>query len=116
MLLVSVRRMVVINRSIGHALAERNRRIETLNGELEDRVEARTEELLRAQRLEIVGQLVCGVAHDLNNLLAVIRGNVDAMKLGDVDNPLLCDICDATETGARLTKRLLATSRRDRTP
>lgn len=110
-LLVTVRRTIVVNRSFGRILAERNEHIETLNSELEDRVAARTAELLQAQRLELVGQLVGGVAHDLNNLLTVIRGNVDVLKLGDVDNPLLGDVIDATERGQRLTNSLLATSR-----
>lgn len=115
-LLVSVRRMLIVNRSFGHALAERNERIENLNRDLEDRVAARTEELLQAQRLELVGQLVGGVAHDLNNLLTVIRGNVDLLNVGDADNPLLGDVIAATERGKRLTNRLLATSRRAHAP
>ncbi len=123
LLLVSVRRMVVINRSFGRALAERNERIESLNRDLEDRVAERTEELsakheqlLQAQRLEIVGQLVGGVAHDLNNLLMVIRGNADLLKVGDDDKPLISDVIDATERGQRLTNSLLATSRRPHAP
>ena len=116
LLLVAVRRMVVVNRSFGRALAERNERIETLNRDLEDRVAARTEELLQAQRLELIGQLVGGVAHDLNNLLTVIRGNVEALKLGDADNPALSDVLDATERGHRLTNSLLTTSRRAHAP
>lgn len=123
LLLVTVRRMVVVNRTFGRALAERNERIETLNRDLEDRVAARTEELLakheqllQAQRLEIVGHLVGGVAHDLNNLLMVIRGNVDLLKVGDDDKTLISDVVDATERGQRLANSLLATSRRAHAP
>ena len=123
LLLVTVRRTMLINRSFGRALAERNERIETLNRDLEDRVAARTEELsakheqlLQAQRLELVGQLVGGVAHDLNNLLMVIRGNVDLLKIGDDDKPLISDVIDATERGQRLANSLLATSRRAHAP
>ena len=123
LLLVTVRRMVVVNRSFGRILTERNERIESLNRDLEDRVAARTEELsakheqlLQAQRLELVGQLVGGVAHDLNNLLMVIRGNVDFLKVGDDDKPMINDIIDATERGQRLAKSLLATSRRAHAP
>jgi len=123
-LLVTVRRMVVVNRTFGRALVERNERIETLNRDLEDRVAARTEELLvkheqllQAQRLEIVGHLVGGVAHDLNNLLMVIRGNVDLLTVGDDDHrTLISDIVDATESGQRLADSLLATSRRAHAP
>ena len=123
LLLVTVRRVMLINRSIGRVLAERNERIETLNRELEDRVAARTEELsakheqlLQAQRLEIVGQLVGGVAHDLNNLLMVIRGNVDLLKVSDDDKPLIGDVIDATERGQRLANSLLATAGRAHAP
>ena len=123
LLLVTVRRMVVVNRTFGRVLAERNERIETLNRDLEDRVAARTEELLakheqllQAQRLEIVGHLVGGVAHDLNNLLMVIRGNVDLLKVGDDDKTLISDVVDATERGQRLANSLLATSRRAHAP
>ena len=123
LLLVTVRRVVVINRSIGRALAEKNERIETLNRDLENRVAERTaelsakhEQLLQAQRLEIIGQLVGGVAHDLNNLLMVIRGNVDLLKVGDDDKPLISDVIDATDRGQRLANSLLATSRRAHAP
>ena len=123
LLLVTVRRIVVVNRSFGRVLAERNERIETLNRDLEDRVAARTEELLakheqllQAQRLEIVGHLVSGVAHDLNNLLMVIRGNVDLLKVDDDDRTLISDVVDATERGQRLANSLLATSRRAHAP
>ena len=80
LLLVTVRRMLVVNRSFGRILAERNQQIETLNRDLEDLVAARTKELLQAQRLELVGQLVAGVAHDLSNLLMVIGGNVELLN------------------------------------
>ena len=123
LLLVVVRRMMVVNKSYGRALAERNERIETLNRELEDRVVARTEELsakheqlLRAQRLEIVGQLVGGVAHDFNNLLMVIRGNADLLMVSDNDKALLKDVIQATDRGARLVSSLLETSGRDHAP
>ncbi len=123
LLLVTVRRMVVINRSYGRVLAERNERIEALNRDLEDRVAARTSELsakhdqlLQAQRFEIVGHLVGGVAHDLNNLLMVIRGNVDLLKHGGDDKTLISDIVDATERGHRLANSLVTTSRRAHAP
>lgn len=115
-LLVTVRRMAAVNRSIARALADRNQRIESMNRDLEDQVATRTGELLQAQRLELVGHLVGGVAHDLNNLLTVIRGNADLLKFGGDNNPLLSDVIDATERGQRLTDQLLATSRRGHTP
>ncbi len=74
----------------------------------------RTEERLRqAQKMEAVGQLTGGVAHDFNNILAVIRGN--AQLLADIeglDSPFLKAVLSATDRGADLTHRLLAFSRR----
>ena len=122
-LLVVVKRMAVLNQSYGRRLAERNEQIETLNRDLEKRVMERTEELsakheqlLQAQRLEIIGQLVGGVAHDLNNLLMVIRGNVELLGVRDDDKALISDVLDATERGQRLTNSLITTSRRPRAP
>ncbi len=122
-MLVTVRRVVVVNRSYASALAERNERIETLNRDLEERVAARTEELsvkhgqlLQAQRLEVVGQLVGGVAHDLNNLLMVIRGNAELLEGTAGDGPMIGDIVNATEKGERLVTGLLETSMRSEIP
>lgn len=69
-------------------------------------------QLRQAQRLEAVGQLTGGIAHDVNNLLAVIQGNTEF--LGDeigADNEMLRSIIRASQRGAELTQRLLAFSR-----
>ena len=71
---------------------------------------------MQAQRLEIVGQLVGGVAHDLNNLLLVIRGNAELLKLDDGDATSIKDVLDATERAQRLTNSLITTSRRAQAP
>ena len=122
-MLVTVRRMIAVNRAFGRTLAERNEQIEAMNRDLEDRVAARTEELsskheqlLQAQRLEMIGQLVGGVAHDMNNLLLVIRGNAELLADEGADNALTGDVLNATEQGERLVNRLLATSTRSSTP
>jgi PAS domain S-box-containing protein len=73
--------------------------------------------LLKAQRLEAVGQLTGGVAHDFNNLLTVILGNIELLepKLGDeLSRSLAGEAREAAEMGARLTDRLLTFARRQR--
>jgi PAS domain S-box-containing protein len=73
--------------------------------------------LLKAQRLEAVGQLTGGVAHDFNNLLTVILGNIELLepKLGDdLSRTLATEAREAAEMGARLTDRLLTFARRQR--
>jgi PAS domain S-box-containing protein len=76
----------------------------------------RTEQqLVQAQKMEMVGQLSGGIAHDFNNLLTVIIGNAEYLgeQLGSARNlkQLADDIGRAGECGAELTQRLLAFSR-----
>jgi len=64
-----------------------------------------------------VGQLAGGVAHDFNNMLAVIRGNaelllMDADQLTPRTNEGLKQIMAASERAANLTRQLLAFSRK----
>ncbi len=75
------------------------------------------EDLLReAQKMETVGQLTGGVAHDFNNILAVIQGNHELIDNAiDPDSRLhrfLAPAARATTRGADLTHRLLAFVRR----
>ncbi len=71
------------------------------------------EALRQAQRMEAVGQLTGGVAHDFNNLFAVIMGNAELLRerLG-ADEDSVRAIIRAASRGADLTHRLLAFSRR----
>lgn len=74
------------------------------------------EQLIQAQKMEIVGQLSGGIAHDFNNLLTVIVGNAeflsDQLKARHDLQVLADDIGRAGGRGAELTQRLLAFSRR----
>jgi signal transduction histidine kinase/CheY-like chemotaxis protein len=68
------------------------------------------------QKMEAIGQLTGGVAHDFNNMLAVIMSAITLVKKriksgsGDVEG-LLDGAYDGAERAARLTQRLLAFSR-----
>lgn len=73
-------------------------------------------QLQQAQKMEAVGRLAGGVAHDFNNMLNVILGHAEIMSddLPD-DSPLredLDDICSAAERSANLTRQLLAFARK----
>ena len=77
----------------------------------------RAEEQLRQfQRLQAVGQLTGGVAHEFNNLLVVMLGNAEVLAHALSAQPQLKEraeyIQQAAERGADLTHRLLAFSRR----
>lgn len=72
-------------------------------------------QLMRAQRMEAVGQLTNGVAHDFNNFLTVIFGNLELIQQEAGSKSALRKQADsallAAERGADLTRRLLAFSR-----
>jgi signal transduction histidine kinase/FixJ family two-component response regulator len=73
-------------------------------------------QLGQAQKMEAVGQLTGGVAHDFNNILTVITGTIEILADGVADRPELAAITkmidEAAERGADLTRNLLAFSRR----
>jgi PAS domain S-box-containing protein len=89
-----------------------------LSGALSDVTERQLmeEQLRQSQKMEAVGQLAGGVAHDFNNILTVIAGysNMLRMDLPPHGNEvrLAEQIALATEKAAELTKGLLAFSRK----
>ncbi len=75
----------------------------------------RREKAIRSQRLEALGQLTGGIAHDSNNLLTVIAGNLELIEDDLGDHPALKYVREAQEAskiGARLNQRLLMFARR----
>lgn len=81
----------------------------------EEREKLQTQ-LLQAQKMESVGRLAGGVAHDFNNMLGVILGHVELL-LNQVapDNPLresLSEIYNASLRSSDLTRQLLAFARK----
>ena len=97
--------------------------LHAMNATLEQRVatavaeRARVEETLRqSQRMEALGQLAGGVAHDFNNVLQAIAGGARLIQRRPEDpdavRRLAGLVVDAADRGASITRRLLSFARR----
>ncbi len=81
----------------------------------EERLREQTARSLEASKLQVLGQLAGGVAHEFNNLLSVILGHVD-LALMDAQLPdgvrgHLDAVCQAAERSGDLVRQLLTFSR-----
>lgn len=74
------------------------------------------EQLIHAQKMEAVGQLAGGVAHDFNNILTTIIGYASLLQIKIADDEAMKShvdsILSASERAATLTRSLLAYSRK----
>lgn len=74
------------------------------------------QQFFQSQKMESIGQLTGGIAHDLNNILMIIQGNVELLEM--VIGPehkgikYLHTVLSAIERGSEFNKRLLAFSRK----
>jgi signal transduction histidine kinase len=85
-----------------------------LEREMDLREEAQAA-LAQSQRMDAVGQLAGGMAHDFNNVLAAISSYLDGVTLRSTDAKIRENIqgsMDAIQMGASLTRRLLFLSSR----
>ena len=78
-------------------------------------LERTREALFRSQKMEAVGQLTGGLAHDFNNVLAVILGNLELLRIHVKDDSYGCELIDTVTRAAThaqdLTSNLLAFAR-----
>jgi two-component system, cell cycle sensor histidine kinase and response regulator CckA len=86
--------------------------------EVEERIERRRleQQFIEAQKMEVIGQLAAGVAHDFNNILGVIIGYSDLMipELNPAGRAQIYieEIRQAAERAVALTRQLLIFSRK----
>ena len=77
---------------------------------------AAEEQLIQSQKMEAIGQLTGGIAHEFNNMLTVITGTIEILADAVKDNPPLATITklisEAADRGAALTSSLLSFARK----
>jgi len=118
------RQLERLNLELEQRVQERTAELAQANAELERRVEERTREREAAlaqvhemQKLESLGQLTGGVAHDFNNVLMAVLGNLELVEARLTDDRLRRMVQNARragQRGAKLTEQLLAYARRQR--
>jgi len=71
--------------------------------------------LMRAQKMDAIGQLTGGIAHDFNNILGIILGNISLLQPlisgNDIIEKRVTNISKSTQRAADLTRQLLSFSR-----
>lgn len=86
----------------------------SLSLDISEQVQAQNA-LLRAHKMEAVGELAGGLAHDFNNLLTVVIGNLAALQDKHGDTPALMEYVDpaiqAARRGVEVIRQLLTFSR-----
>ena len=89
---------------------------EKMRFEAEAALRERESQLLQAQKMEAVGRLAGGIAHDINNYLAAIRGQCELVKMktdeGDPARRRMDLVLKTSDRASTLIERLLAFSRR----
>lgn len=103
-----------VHLSVGHARIEGHDFFVAIMHDVSHRL-AVEKALDQAHRMEALGVLTGGVAHDFNNILTVITGNLELLERSLKDerqHSLIRDALDAAELGADLTSKLLALGRK----
>ncbi len=104
--------------------AELERAVMSLRAEVRERqsveeaLRRSQEQLVQSQKLQAVGQLAGGIAHEFNNILTVIFGYLSVLEVDfDKEDPRRSDvrrIAESADRAALLTRQLLAFSRHQR--
>ncbi len=114
--LITAKQRRIWVRAIGEARRNEAGEIVRIDGALQDITERKKLEaqFLRAQRMESVGTLASGIAHDMNNILAPIMMSVELLKEDAKDEQTLetlNTLASSSQRGAELIRQLLAFAR-----
>lgn len=106
-------------------LVDENGRLTEVHGTVQDITERlkKQEQELHDHKMDAIGQLTSGIAHDFGNLMTIARGNLDLLtealpgqcSIGSEYIEILDDANSAIQDGVELTKQLLAFSRKQST-
>jgi len=101
----------------GQFTSERSDEIGVLARTLEDmklRLRSSYDALLQSEKMALMGQIVAGIAHELNNPLTIVIGHSELMMMKGIDDqhrPALTKIHDGAERASKIVKNLLTFAR-----
>ena len=96
------------------AVAAANRELDQQNRSLEQTVRERSDRLLQSEKVAAMGSLLAGVAHELNNPLAVVLGQSHLLRESAPDSPIVArvgKVIAAAERCSRIVRNFLALAR-----
>ncbi len=93
-----------LTRGLEQKVAERTTELAEKNQQLEKT----REELVRAEKLAAVGELAAGVAHEINNPMAIIRGNAELLQMAFPQGHENLEEIDAIATQVQRVERIVA--------
>ena len=84
-----------------------------LNESLQDQVEARSKQLVVAERMAALGKHTAGIVHNLKNPLQILMGHAQLLFMDDPDNEGLEAITGASELMQMIVSTILTTTHRE---
>jgi signal transduction histidine kinase/ActR/RegA family two-component response regulator len=105
---------------VGGFTLDRSDEIGVLSKTLDDmktKLKASYDRILHSEKMAMMGQVVAGIAHELNNPLTIVVGNIQLMmtrELNEKNVQSLTRIKDGAERAARIVRNLLAFARQEK--
>jgi len=78
---IEIKQGSMLNKKLANLLSRKIDQLEVQNENLQSEIEAKTKEIIKAERLSAMGELASRLAHDIRNPLSIIKGVYEIMKL-----------------------------------